>query len=206
MSLSNTRPSYSASHASPLSVEISPGIPGMRVCHSTSFAVMLSTPLPVAARRRQRSHRRRLGNPPVHYKLACRSVSTLQITPTSRIPHQPPNTSEPPSQRHADYHNLVGTHNFLFVQPGDDIDDVPLLPFLQCLPASPSHTKNRTGQSPRTRNNPHRPFLQSLHRPPSRDRMVTSPSAITSPVNAGGPPMKTTSINFKPSWRRRRRR
>ncbi len=37
-------------------------------------------------------------------------------------------------------------------------------------------------------------------------RMVTLPSVITPPVNAGGLPMKTISTNFKPSWRRRRRR
>ncbi|KAK0219479.1 hypothetical protein EDD85DRAFT_348541 [Armillaria nabsnona] len=41
---------------------------------------------------------------------------------------------------------------------------------------------------------------------PHAIRIVTSPSAITSPVNARRLPMKTISINFKPSWRRRRRR
>ncbi len=67
-------------------MEISPGIPaGTRVCHSTSFTIMLSTPLPVAAQR-QRSHRMRPGNPPDRYELACRSVSTLHIDLSHQIP------------------------------------------------------------------------------------------------------------------------
>ncbi len=128
------RPSYSASH---VLAAVSGDLARYTSRHEGMpfyfFAVILSTPLPVAAQR-QRSHRRRLGNPPVRLLLRVDTTNYPNIQNHTGIDL----SHEPQSQRHADYRNLVGVHNFLFVQPGDD---VLLLPFLQCLPALSSHMK-----------------------------------------------------------------
>ncbi|KAK0491959.1 hypothetical protein EDD18DRAFT_530608 [Armillaria luteobubalina] len=69
------------------------------------------------------------------------------------IDDEPPNTHEPPSQRHVDYCKvffncgLAGTHNFLFVQP----DNVPLLPFQLLHRRMHGYTSPRIIKSPEER-------------------------------------------------------
>ncbi len=138
----------------------------MRVCHSTSFAVMLSTPssggststfASKAIRKPSCQLRARLPFPYRHYR-------SPKVHPEPhRYRPQPSNINEPPSWRHVGYRKVFfncGHVDFLFVQS----DDIPLLPFqlLQYRPAALlSHTKKATLEwakpkhtSSKTRNEP----------------------------------------------------
>ncbi len=175
----------------PLSMEISPSIScvpaglGMRVSRSTSFTVMLSTPLPVAARH---PHQMRLGSPPIRYELACRfRIDTTDhlkytlIVYTSDIQNP---TSINLIRHRGDTSTIAKCSSTAVSSTSSSCSPTMFRSFLSSFFRPPriikSHKQSnaRMGQieatslqRPETRALGHLrcPFLQYLHRPPSRD-------------------------------------